>query len=155
MATIISGAPVPLFERLASGGTEPSAHLLDGAQLRQSVARELGRLLNTRSRLSAEAFLASEGTVLDYGLPDCSSRSLQSGPDRALIAALVRHAVTLFEPRLRNVNVEFVGTPLNSALTQPVLLIDGELCLGQAPERVSFELAAGDETATLRGTDHG
>lgn len=154
MATIISGAPVPLFERLASGGTEPSAHLLDGAQLRQSVARELGRLLNTRSRLSAEAFLASEGTVLDYGLPDCSSRSLQSGPDRALIAALVRHAVTLFEPRLRNVNVQF-SPPLNTALAQPVLLIDGELCLGQAPERVSFELAAGDETAQLRGTDHG
>src|ERR1700742_586093 len=101
-----SSSSIPLFDRIAEpdgfaqGG--PSA-LADA--LRASIARDLARLLNTRSRLSFEAFAACEGSVLDYGMPDFSARSVESGADRNAIAAAIARAIALFEPRLVNVTV--------------------------------------------------
>ncbi|EON20043.1 hypothetical protein C265_09271 [Cupriavidus sp. GA3-3] len=151
MSVIVTGWPMPLFERLSAGANAPSAQLLQGEPLRQSVARELARLLNTRSRLTAAQFLESDGTVLDYGVPDFSFRSFQSVPDCDAIAALVAHAIAMFEPRLRQARVRFAerDTP------RPVLVIDGELPLGAAPVRVAFELAAAGQAADPRWGDHG
>src|SRR6202162_2251401 len=100
MSAIANGYPLPLFERLVENA---DASMSGEDALRQSVARELSRLLNARSRLAMEAFLQSEGTVTDYGVPDFSERSLRSGPDRDAIAGAIRHAIKLFAPRVGNV----------------------------------------------------
>ncbi|MDR5758677.1 type VI secretion system baseplate subunit TssE [Caballeronia sp. LZ035] len=135
----VSGSPMPLFDRLAGDG---EAQLSGADALRESVARELGRLFNTRSPLTLDAFAASDGTVLDYGLPDFSDRSLQSAPDREAIAAAVKQAITRFEPRLVNVSVKFDA--------RAVVSVGGELRAGRNVTHVAFELAADGDAFAVR-----
>jgi type VI secretion system protein ImpF len=143
MPAIVSGSSMPLFDRLAASG---EAQLSGASALRESVARELGRLLNTRSRLTFEQFAASEGTVLDYGVPDFSGKSLHSGPDRDAIAGAVKRAVTLFEPRLTNVTVGFVFPSDHS--THAVLTIGADMRSGINVAHVAFELATDGHTVS-------
>ena len=149
------GSVMPLFDRLAAGGETQSP---GKNVLRDSVARDLGRLLNTRSRLTFEAFGATDGSVIDYGVPDFSERSLRSGGDRDAIAAAIRHAIQLFEPRLTNVTVSF-AFPADRA-PDAVLLIGGEIREGTGVGHVAFELASsgtssGHYTADPRWVEHG
>ncbi|MDR5880053.1 type VI secretion system baseplate subunit TssE [Caballeronia sp. LZ032] len=134
-----SGSPMPLFDRLAGDG---EAQLSGADALRESVARELGRLFNTRSPLTLDAFAASDGTVLDYGLPDFSDRSLQSAFDREAIAAAVKQAIARFEPRLVNVSVKFDA--------RAVVSVGGELRAGRNVQHVAFELAADGDAFAVR-----
>jgi len=150
MSALSRGSAVPLFDRLAAGG---ETQLVGASALRESVARDLGRLLNTRSRLTVAAFSSSDGTVVDYGVPDCSERSLRSGADRDAIAAAVRRAVELFEPRLANVTVTFA---FPSDRSDPLLLIDGQLREAGGVGHVAFQLAAsGDGYTDPRWVEHG
>jgi type VI secretion system lysozyme-like protein len=142
MSTIVSGSPMPLFDRLAAGG---EAHLPGADALRESVARDLGRLLNTRSRLTFEAFAATDGTVIDYGVPDFAERSLRSGGDRDAITAVIQRAIALFEPRLVNVTVTFA--PTAEPGPDAVFLIGGDIRIGAAVGHVAFELAPGGRVA--------
>lgn len=135
LPTMTHRYPVPLFERLVN---DADASLPEEDSLRQSIARELMRLLNTRSHLTMEAFAHSDGTVIDYGVPDFSERSLRSGEDRDAIAAAVGHAITLFEPRLVDVKVSF-SLPRERE-PYAVLTIGGCLNAGLSVEHVSFEL---------------
>jgi type VI secretion system protein ImpF len=143
MSAMVSGSPMPLFDRLAAGG---DAHLPGADALRESVAMELGRLLNTRSRLTFDAFTTTDGTVIDYGVPDFSERSLQSGADRDAIAAVIQRAISLFEPRLANVTVTFA--PTAGPGRDAVLLIGGDMRIGATVGYVAFELAPGGQVAT-------
>jgi len=127
--------PVPLFERLV---TDADASLPGEDSLRQSIARELMRLINSRSHLTMDAFAHSDGTVIDYGVPDFSERTLRSGEDRDAIAAAISRAITLFEPRLVNVKVSFSFLPGREQ--HPVLTIAARLNVGVSVEHVSFEL---------------
>jgi type VI secretion system protein ImpF len=149
MSAIANGYPLPLFERLV----ENAEALLHGeGALRHSVARELSRLLNSRSRTEMAAFLQSEGTVIDYGVPDFSERSLRSGPDRDAIAAAIRHAITLFEPRLVNIDVKFVFPAGREH--DPILAIGGDIRQGKSVEHVFFELATrGDDVVVTPGPE--
>jgi type VI secretion system protein ImpF len=142
MPAIVSSSPMPLFDRLAANG---EAQLSGAVALRESVARELSRLFNTRSPLTFEAFAASDGSVLDYGVPDFTERSMYSGPDRDAIAAIAKHAITLFEPRLVNVSVDFV-VPAGPA-PRAVLTIGGDVRSGSSVARVVFKLAKDAEGA--------
>ncbi|HMC44761.1 MAG TPA: type VI secretion system baseplate subunit TssE [Caballeronia sp.] len=142
---------MPLFDRLAASGETqfPGRNVL-----RHSVARDLGRLLNTRSRLTFEAFGATDGSVIDYGVPDFSERSMRSGGDRDAIAAAIRHAIQLFEPRLTNVTVSF-AFPSDRA-PDAILLIGGQIREGTGVDHVAFELApSGHYTADPRWVEHG
>jgi type VI secretion system protein ImpF len=141
MPAIVSGSPMPLFDRLAASG-EAQLHGADA--LRASIARELTRLLNTRSHLTLDEFAESDGTVIDYGVPDFSDRSLHSGPDRDAITAAIGRAISLFEPRLVNVDVAF-GFP--AAHTQRALLtISAQMRADESFTHVAFELAANGHT---------
>ena len=145
------GSVMPLFDRLAASGETqfPGRNVL-----RHSVARDLGRLLNTRSRLTFEAFGATDGSVIDYGVPDFSERSMRSGGDRDAIAAAIRHAIQLFEPRLTNVTVSF-AFPSDRA-PDAILLIGGQIREGTGVDHVAFELApSGHYTADPRWVEHG
>lgn len=129
---------MPLFERLVENA---DAWLEGEGALKESVARELSRVLNARSRLTMAEFADSECGVLDYGVPDFSERSLLSGADREAILAAVHRAIGLFEPRLVNVAVkfDFQGKQGRDA----VLVVEGDMRVERSVEHVFFELAAG------------
>ncbi|MGN6086174.1 type VI secretion system baseplate subunit TssE [Trinickia sp.] len=132
------GYPIPLFERLVE---DADAWLEGEGALKRSVARELSRLLNARSRLTMAEFAHSDCGVLDYGVPDFSERSLRSGADRDAILAAVRRAIALFEPRLVNVAVKFGFKDETSR--EAVLVVEGDIRVERSVEHVFFELAAG------------
>ena len=138
MSTMRQGYPMPLFERLVE---DADAWLEGEGALRESVARELSRLLNARSRLTMAEFARSECGVLDYGVPDFSERSLRSGADRDAILAAVRRAIALFEPRLANVAVKFDFHGVNGR--DAMLVVEGDIRVERSVEHVFFELAAG------------
>lgn len=141
MSADVNGFPMPLFDRLAASG---EAWLPGNDALRQSVEQELSRLLNTRSRLTFEAFARIDGTVIDYGIPDFSERSLRSDTDRDAIAGVVRRAIMMFEPRLSEPTVTFT---LPSPGKNPALLIGGKLHAGASGRPVFFEMAPDGEGA--------
>jgi type VI secretion system protein ImpF len=149
MPAIAKGFPMPLFDRLSTSG---DAWLQGDDALRQSVEQELSRLLNTRSHLSFEAFGLSDGTVVDYGVPDFSERSLRSDSDRDAIAAAIRRAITLFEPRLSGASVTF-KFPAGPD-KKPVMVIGGKLNASTAAQHIFFEMEPGGPgAADARGAE--
>ena len=141
MPAIVSGSPMPLFDRLAASG---EAQLAGADALRASIARELTRLLNARSRLTFDEFAERDGSVIDYGVPDFSDRSLHSGPDRDAITAVIARAIALFEPRLVNVDVKFAFPAAHAQ--RAILTINAQIRAGQNVTHVAFELAANGYT---------
>jgi type VI secretion system protein ImpF len=104
------GARALLFERLVD--TEPNRkeesppfRVLSRQELRKSLSRELGQLLNSRCPVPLQLIGEEERTVINYGLPDFTSLSPQSSNDRKLIASIISQTITAFETRLRNVRV--------------------------------------------------
>ena len=86
----LAGRPVPLSE------------------IKDSVARDLESLLNTRSNpslLELESPLL-RSSLLSFGIPDFSDRSLDNPAHRAQICQSIETAVSDHEPRLRQVQVE-------------------------------------------------
>ncbi|MDI1349756.1 type VI secretion system baseplate subunit TssE [Aquabacterium sp.] len=101
-----------LFDRLLGAhqevpdGVMPT-YTLD--QLRDAVAADLERLLNTRTALHADS--ASLGpharrSVLSFGVRDFASRVLASSEDQRHIARSLTQAIERHEPRLRHVHVD-------------------------------------------------
>jgi len=151
MSTIVRGSPTPLFDRLAADG---EARLPGDDALRASIARDLARLVNTRSRLTFEAFEQSDGSVLDYGVPDFAGRSLVSGPDRERIEAAFARAISLFESRVTDVSVKFA--PSSGPARRPLIQVRARLRAAAATDHVAFELAPGElAVADPRWTESG
>ena len=99
-----------LFDRLmdvpvhgASSGTVTRLSIED---LKDSVARDLEALLNTRTaipELLLKQYPECGRSLVTYGLQDFAGRSLSSPNDRAHICACLEKAIARHEPRLRNV----------------------------------------------------
>jgi type VI secretion system protein ImpF len=140
MAELIRGLPVPLFDRLSP--VVPaygfSSRILTPQQLQESVARELARLLNTRSSRTVSEFMGCLGTTLDYGLPDVGHLSPHSRPDLDLLESVVRKAIGFFEPRLSSVSVHASFDPKLGG--RPLILIGGIVTIGLKPRQLNFEL---------------
>ena len=106
---------------------------------KQAVRRDLEWLLNTRQTPDGVPAGLKELTnsLASYGLPDFSGVSIKSTSERNQVRLAVEQAVTLFEPRLRDVSV----TILPSAETERTLLfrIDASLVVDPAPEPVTFD----------------
>jgi type VI secretion system protein ImpF len=102
-----------LLDRLLD---DPSDPRLDGPrggmtleQIKDSVARDIEALLNTRCALKLEAtagFREAARSVLRFGLDDFSARSLASVADRDFICRAIERAIADQEPRLANTHVE-------------------------------------------------
>jgi type VI secretion system protein ImpF len=76
-------------------------------QLKESVARDLEALLNTRLGFSPDRFDAcpeARASILTYGLVDFAAYCLSSSEDRAAICASLKDAIERHEPRLKNVS---------------------------------------------------
>ena len=139
----VEGGRALLFERLVDSeprSREEEAQPLrvhDREELKESVRRELARLLNTRSSVPSHLLLgAQERTVLDYGIPDFSSLSAQSGDDQNRLARIIAQAITAFEPRLRDVQVLVERVRANDRAL--LLRINAVLAVGLLAEPVSF-----------------
>lgn len=136
------GLRPPLFDRLfdldprqADGA---DARLLAAADLRRSVARHLGHLLDCRSpaRDSGKAL-----TVLDWGVPDITGLPPRDQRAQAAWLAEVRRSLKHFEPRLRDPEVRLHRI---DDLGRCHLSITGSLDTPDAAAPVVFELALGE-----------
>ena len=109
--------------------------------MRESVQRELHRLLNTRSPTPAEEMESDEKewTVLDWGLPDYTGWYTRSAPSQQRLARLVEATIRAFEPRLvePRVTVERQEDSERSL----VVWIEGAIRVGTLLEPVAFPLA--------------
>jgi type VI secretion system protein ImpF len=132
----------PLFDRLTDldprSAVEPRPlRTLDRRGLRESVRRELERLLNTRSSLPVDRLAQRDIlTVLEYGIPDLSAYAAGEPEDQKLLAAVVARAVAAFEPRLREVQVIFER--LDTTGRQAEIRIEGRLGLDEVSEPIAF-----------------
>lgn len=108
--------------------------------LKDSVARDLEALLNTRSALPDWLFKhypESRHSLASYGLQDFAGRSLMSFDDRAYVCACIEEAVARHEPRLRNVraSLEMRGDAINCLNFS----ITAVLVVNTAQEPVNFD----------------
>jgi type VI secretion system protein ImpF len=94
-----------LLDRLM--GEAGGAPRLGIEQLKDSLARELEALLNTRLGFPPGHFDAcpeARSSILNYGLVDFAGFCLSSSEDRAAICASLKDAIERHEPRLKNVS---------------------------------------------------
>ncbi|MCP1118043.1 type VI secretion system baseplate subunit TssE [Robbsia andropogonis] len=143
-------ASLPLFDRLAlpaHAATRP--HVAD-TFLKQSILHELQRLLSSRSRLPFDVFVSEAADLLDYGIPDSSAMTMASIHDRAMLAKAIRHAISVFEPRLHDVTVEITPTPERGADAR--VRIEGMLWGQRAQQRTTFAMSTSGHIAPEAGT---
>lgn len=139
---LIAGARALLFDRLvdqqpAQREEAEPFRILTRAGLRESVRREVERLLNTRCPFP-DGFLPGQRTVVDYGLPDFSHLSPASDPDRQAMAMAITRSIEAYEPRLRRVRVMIEPDAQNR--NRGIGVIEAQLVVGEVQEPVSFPL---------------
>ena len=99
-----------LFDRLmdvpVSGASGATVSRMSVEDLKDSVARDLEALLNTRTVIPEgllKRYPECARSIITYGLNDFAGRSLSSTDDRAYICMCLEKAIARHEPRLRNV----------------------------------------------------
>jgi len=110
-------------------------------ELKESVLREISRLLSTRCGEPMAQVRFQPRTVINYGMPDHAHLSPFREEDRRALADAIQQAISAYEPRLRNVNVESVTRPNSRQLQYRVR---GNLLRDTVLEPVSFELEVDD-----------
>lgn len=138
------GARALLFDRLVDlNPTEPveqqPLRVLDINGVRESVQKELGRLLNTRSPTQPEVLESRDWTVLDWGLPDYSGWYTRSPPAQLRLARLIEKTIRTFEPRMVEPKVSVQVSGDNNRSLQ--VWIEGAIRIGTLLEPVSFPMA--------------
>ncbi|TVR82128.1 MAG: type VI secretion system baseplate subunit TssE [Rhodospirillales bacterium] len=148
----IRGARALLFERLSERGQDragegPPGRVLDRTALRESVARELSDLLNTRVAVAADMIERRRRTVIDYGIPDFSVFPPRDSDAERRLADHIRRAILAFEPRLAEPQVTIERVPDRGEAL--VAAIAGQLAVGDVMETVFFQvpLSAGQDDA--------
>lgn len=134
----MDGYRAGLLDRLL--GTHPGGRSLSQEQLKESVARDLEVLLNTRTALPQkllQAYPECASSILNFGLADFAGLSHSSSEDRARICGSIRQAVERHEPRLRNVQV----TLAEGGVNRIGIVITGMLRTHGGNEAVSFSAA--------------
>lgn len=141
----IRGAKALLFERLVDENPAVQREaqpfrIYDVGGVRESVERELVRLLNTRCPLPASAVDEQDRTVIDYGVPDFAYMAASSGTDVQQLARILERAIAAYEPRLKEVHVSLEPASNNHAAV--IGAITGILVVGSVREPVSFPVEA-------------
>jgi len=142
----------PLFDRLTAPGQASARPYVDLGRLKQSVQVELQRLLSCRSRLPFDRYLAEAADVLDYGIPDSTALTMASVHDRIRLAQAIQRAITVFEPRLRDVTVEITPTAENGV--DALVYIDAALQGGPGARRTAFVMPSRGQAHAGDDTDH-
>jgi len=108
-------------------------------QLKDSVARDLEALLNTRIALDVahlEGYPAARTSILHYGLIDFAGFCLTSSIDRAAICASIEDAIAAHEPRL--LDARAVLEPEAGDVNRLHFAIHARLAAGGLLEPVNF-----------------
>ena len=140
----IQGAPAPLFERLtdldpAADAEAQPLRVLSPAALRESVSRELDRLLNTRAAVATDVLARRARSTIDYGIPDLSLYGMRNFDAETSLAEAVRQAIEVYEPRLAEPRVRIERAAReNGAL---IIHVEGGLRLGSMIEPISFAVS--------------
>jgi type VI secretion system protein ImpF len=112
---------------------------LTSEQLKDSVARDLEALLNTRLAFDPailNAFPEARASMLHYGLQDFAGYCLTSSLDRAAVCASIQDAIEAHEPRLREVTATLEATP--GSVNRLSFIIHARLSLPDSSEPVNF-----------------
>jgi len=125
---------------------DPRLHVQNGVlprisidQLKDSVARDLEALLNTRLAVPVETFAdypEAKTSILNYGLVDFAGYCLSSSDERAQICASLVAAVAAHEPRLCGVSAALEAEP--GSVNRLNFVINGTLLLESGAEAVNF-----------------
>lgn len=108
-------------------------------QIKDSVARDLEALLNTRIAFDAatlDAYPAAQGSILRYGVIDFAGLCLTSAVDRAAVCASIEDAIATHEPRLRAVKATLEQDA--GDVNRLHIAIQARLALDGLQEPVSF-----------------
>jgi type VI secretion system protein ImpF len=108
--------------------------------LKASLRRDMEWLLNSRriAEPAPEGFTEIGNSLYHYGLPDFSALTMASPRDRKYLLRELEASVATFEPRLKDVRVTLVESPVPSARSLQ-FQIEGLLQMDPAPERISFD----------------
>ena len=108
--------------------------------LKLSLRRDLEWLLNSRriAEPAPESFVELNQSLYHYGLPDFSALSIASPRDRNYLLRELEHSIATFEPRLKDVRVTLVDSPLEGTRALR-FQIEGLLQMDPAPEQISFD----------------
>jgi type VI secretion system protein ImpF len=117
-----------------------TSHFHNLRGLERVVARDLEALLNTRRETLVELpaeFTEVNQSLVNYGLPDFTSFSLESLDDRNSICRAVERAIADFEPRLQNARVVIDAPREHDRGLR--FRVDALLRVDPAPEPVTFD----------------
>lgn len=151
-----------LLDRLTDNNPESNVEsraqrVLSLQQLRKSVIRDLGWLLNTgnlEARQNMERFPLATHSVLNYGLPDIAG--ITTGDlDIDAVEQAVKQAIIDFEPRiLRNtLNVKMLIDTEEMSANSVIFEIEGELWAQPVPLRVFLKTELDLETGDVQIAD--
>ncbi|MBC8881775.1 type VI secretion system baseplate subunit TssE [Pseudomonas cerasi] len=117
-----------------------SQRLSSLADYKASIVRDLEILVNTRQSLVAnelEGFANLSGTILDYGMPDFTSRSVLDPQDRLLIQRQLEKAISVGDRRFRSVKVQLLAQQTGQRML--TFRADAVLRLQDISRQVSFD----------------
>jgi type VI secretion system protein ImpF len=120
--------------------------VLTPSQIRESVRRDLGWLLNTTNLASMqpdiERYPEVARSTLNYGLPDLAGRTA-SGVDPNALARMLREAIVNFEPRLVRESVRVTPSAKADEMSHNAMTfaIEATLWAQPLPLRLFFRTA--------------
>ncbi|MBF7142690.1 MULTISPECIES: type VI secretion system baseplate subunit TssE [Pseudomonas] len=129
-----------LDDRPHQASEASSQQLCSLADYKASIVRDLEILVNTRRSLVAEElgpFPGLNGTLLDYGMPDFTSKSVLAPEDRLLIQRQLEKAISEGDRRFRSVKVQVL--PQQTGQRMLTFRIDAVLHLRDIARQVSFD----------------
>ncbi|MES2742013.1 MAG: type VI secretion system baseplate subunit TssE [Pseudomonadota bacterium] len=132
-----------LFDRLMdtpAPGSSSTVSRLSIEDLKDTVARDLEALLNTRTVIPDELLLQypeCAQSIVTYGLNDFAGLSLSSTDDRAHICTCLEAAIARHEPRLRNVKASLEVQ--EGSINRLNFAITALLVVSSAQEPVNFD----------------
>jgi type VI secretion system protein ImpF len=143
------GAPIPLFDRLEDDEpgipTErPIKRFYSKPELVESIEREVGRLLNTRTSATKEVYQELGATVINFGLPEMyglADFSKVDGPNMQqwdTFCRLCEQTISFYEPRLTNVQATVIGYEREKQGLN--IQLQADLAVGKIQTEVTFPL---------------
>jgi type VI secretion system protein ImpF len=140
----MNGFTPGVFDRLMGDRTKSASSgmltRLSMEELKDSVARDLEALLNTRAVLSEDllkSFPECRKSIVTYGLHDFAGLSLVSTDDRAFICRCLEQTILRHEPRLQNVRATLEIQ--DGSVNRLNFAISALLIVHPAREPVSFD----------------
>lgn len=132
-----------LFDRLIDDQSEQTKesrekYVYSPRQLRASILRDLGWLLNTPAPVAEEGigeFPQVSHSVVNYGIPDLTGTTASGVQDNMLERAIMK-AIQSFEPRMEKHGLHVKILPRDEKLAPNSILLEirGEVVLSQVPE---------------------